>query len=136
MSAESAETTVQQATVEFLARRSEVSQKLFEQAALEDPDNMEAHYGAGLLALACGELEKAQSAFERALLLKPKHPNILYHLGLISEIRGDFVTASRLYSAGLDMSPSHKKLIQRRARLNRGQCQVPLASRDRESSRK
>jgi tetratricopeptide (TPR) repeat protein len=101
---------------------------------LEDPDNMEAHYGAGLLALVCGELEKAQSAFEHALLLEPKHANTLYHLGLVSEIRGDFVTASRLYSAGLDTSPSHKKLIQRRARLNRRQCQVPL-HRDRESSR-
>lgn len=119
MSVESAKASVQQAKAGFAARRAEASRALFDRATLEDPDSLEAHYGAGLLALAFGDLDRAQAAFERARVLAPEHANTLYHLGLICEMKGDPNSAGIHYRAGLDASPGHGKLSQRLARLRR-----------------
>lgn len=57
--------------------------KRFNQAWLLDPNNAEAFYGFGFLALLQGKTDEAISFYKKALKINPNHPMALVNLGWI-----------------------------------------------------
>ena len=90
------------------------SPALFQRAFAADEDCVEAHYGVGLVALACGDLPTAQKAFARVLALDAGQANAAYHLGLVAEARGNLGEATRFYrralSLGLGLEQATRRL--------------------------
>jgi tetratricopeptide (TPR) repeat protein len=97
-SADQAAGLARQATMSWLRVGSAGdSPALFQRAFAADEDCVEAHYGVGLVALACGDLPTAQKAFARVLALDADQANAAYHLGLVAEARGNLGEATRFY---------------------------------------
>jgi len=71
----------------------------FERLAEQEPNNVEAQYAAGVLALQLGNLDKAEARFTRVLSLRQRMLETNYYLGRVYEAKKNPEAALKYYFA-------------------------------------
>jgi arylsulfatase A-like enzyme len=85
--------------------RPEAAALRFSAVLEEDPDNVEAHLGLGLIALREGRSDEARAELERGVELDPALPEAWNGLGVIHAQRGDLNEAERLWRRAVELDP-------------------------------
>lgn len=72
----------------------------FEAMTRENPDDPEAYFAVGLVAMQTNDLESARASFQKALDLgHPEESNVRLYLGQLAEMRGNFDEALTWYKS-------------------------------------
>ena len=71
----------------------------------KEPDNSQAHYLLGLLALENNETDRATHCFLATIKISPEATPAHYNLGVLYQDRGELETARHHYQIGLNLSP-------------------------------
>ena len=85
-----------------------------ETAAMFAPDDPASWHDAGMVALGCGEKDKARKYFRKALELSPFAPASLFNLAQLEFEAGDYAGASRLLATFRKADP-HQRVAAFRA---------------------
>lgn len=76
------------------------SRAQFEHMTRESPDNPEAHFAVGLVAMQTNDLDSAKASFMKALELRhPEESNVRLYLGQLAEARGTLEEALTWYKS-------------------------------------
>lgn len=82
----------------FHKKQYEAARRLFAQLVVSPPHAAEGHYGLGMVALACGDLDEAEAKLQKAISLEREHERAQKGLEMVREKR-------RGYPANLAVQP-------------------------------
>ncbi|MES1943337.1 hypothetical protein PC39_04422 [Salinisphaera sp. PC39] len=94
---ERAEHHIEYARLLLDAGRPDAAADGFERALSLDPDNADARYGLGLLALSLDQAERAEKAFAALYRSGRRRDDAAFYLGAVAESRGDYAEARQWY---------------------------------------
>ena len=91
--------------------RPDLAEAVYRSIVLEDPNNIDALLGAGLVAMEQDQIDDAINLLTRAEALAPQNPNVLSALGRAYELAGRDERSLGYYQRNLTALPTERNLI-------------------------